>query len=344
MPHFFRLALLSLLTLWLSGCNPFAGKQEVVRQTFYVFGTAVHIEIVNTPKDKAMSAINAIEVDFNHFNREWHAWEKGGLLSKVNDAIAQHQSIVVPASVKAFIVKSQRLSKESDYLFDPGIGNLLKLWGFESEDWHGPPPSQQAINHWLKTRPSIADIRFDGNKLSSTNSEVKLDFGGNAKGLALDRAINTLKSEGIENAIVNIGGDMRIIGTKDGHAWKIGVQDPKAPSNVIGMVKLSGDESIVTSGSYERFFKWKGKTYSHILDPNTGYPAEHFLSVTVIDKDATTADSASTALMVAGPKRWQKVAKQMGITKAYLVDDKGHEIITDAMKPYLTLLPSHKTP
>lgn len=326
--------LLALLLLVLSGCSK---QQEVVRQTFYVFGTAVHIEIVNTPKAKAMSAIHAIEVDFNHFNREWHAWEKGGLLSKINDAIAHGQTISVPKSVKAFIVKSQRLSKESNYLFDPGIGNLLKLWGFESEDWHGPPPSKQTIGAWLSSRPSIADIRFTGNTLSCTNNQVKLDFGGNAKGLALDRAINTLKSENIENAIVNIGGDMRIIGTKDGHAWRIGVQDPKNPKNVIGTVKLSGDESIVTSGSYERFFKWKGKTYSHILDPNTGYPAEHFLSVTVIDKDATTADTAATALMVAGPKRWQKIAKQLHITKAYLVDDKGNEIITDAMRPYLTL-------
>ncbi|MBN2605720.1 MAG: FAD:protein FMN transferase [Thiotrichales bacterium] len=333
----FRLPLLLLLTFWLTACG-MSSVQDVVRQTFYVFGTAVHIEIVNTPKDKAMAAIHAIEVDFNHFNREWHAWEKGGLLSKVNDAIANHQSIVVPESVKAFIVKSQRLSKESDYLFDPGIGNLLKLWGFESEDWHGPPPPQDKINAWLKSRPSIADIHFDGDKLSSTNANVKLDFGGNAKGLALDRAINTLKSAGIENAIVNIGGDMRIIGTKDGHAWRIGVQDPKNPKNVMGMVKLSGDESIVTSGTYERYFTWKGKTYAHILDPTTGYPEEHFLSVTVIDKDATTADTASTALMVAGPKRWEKIAKQMGITKAYLVDDKGNEIITDAMKPYLTLM------
>lgn len=329
-------ALLFAVLLLMSGCSK---PQDVVRQTFYVFGTAVHIEIVNTPKAKAMSAIHAIEVDFNHFNREWHAWEKGGLLSKVNDAIANHQSIVVPQSVKAFIVKSQRLSKESDYLFDPGIGNLLKLWGFESEDWHGPPPAKQQINAWLSSRPSIADIRFTGYTLSSTNSEVKLDFGGNAKGLALDRAIHTLKSENIENAIVNIGGDMRIIGTKDGHAWRIGVQDPKNPKNVIGTVKLSGDESLVTSGSYQRYFKWQGKTYSHILDPNTGYPAEHFLSVTVIDKDATTADSAATALMVAGPKRWQKIAQQMHITKAYLVDDTGNEIITEAMRPYLTLKP-----
>lgn len=320
-----------MLFLFLTGCS--TTTNEVVKQTFYVFGTEVNIEIVNTPKDKADAAIQAIEVDFHRFNREWHAWEKGGLLSKVNDAIAQGASIVVPDSVKTFIEKSKVLSKESDYLFDPGIGNLLKLWGFESEDWHGPPPSKALIEQWLKSRPSIADVHFDGNRLYSTNHQVKLDFGGNAKGLALDRAIRTLKASGIENAIVNIGGDMRIIGTKNHQPWKIGIQDPADSHKVIGLVELSGDESIVTSGSYQRFFKWQGKTYSHILNPNTGYPADHFLSVTVINTDATTADSAATAIMVAGPSNWQKIARQMHITKAFMIDTDGKRYFTPQMKP-----------
>lgn len=260
---------------------------------------------------------------------------KGGLISKINEAIANGDSIVIPRPVKQFILKTQQLSQESDYLFDPAIGKLVALWGFHSENWQGPPPQPRIIQNWLKHRPSIADIHFEGNRLFSDNANVRLDFGGNAKGLALDRAINTLKVAGINNAIVNIGGDMRLIGQKHAHPWKIGIQNPFSPEKPIGYVELEGDLSIVTSGSYQRFFEWKGKRYSHVLNPNTGYPAENFVSVTVIHSDATTADTAATALMVAGPKNWQKIAQQMSIEEAFMIDQKGHFYQTPKMKKRL---------
>ncbi|PLA74842.1 FAD:protein FMN transferase [Hydrogenovibrio sp. SC-1] len=315
-----------------------------VQQSFYVFGTQVNIEIVDTPKPLAQQAIIDIEQRFHQFNRDWHAWEKGGILSKINQAIAQQTPIEVPSGVKEFIIKSQQLAAQSDYLFDPGIGQLIDLWGFHSEDWQGPPPSKAQIAAWLKNRPSIIAIHFEGNQLISNNRDVQLDFGGNAKGLALDIAINTLKQSGIRNAIVNIGGDMRIIGQKrpshavsqdNTEAWHIGIQSPANPNKPIAWLEISGDESIVTSGSYQRFFEWQGKRYSHIINPNTGTPADAFLSVTVIHRDATTADAAATALMIAGPDNWQAIAKRMGITQAILIDQANQFYITPAMSERL---------
>lgn len=318
-----------------------------IQQSFYVFGTEVNIEIVDTPETLAQQAIIAIETRFHQFNRDWHAWEKGGILSKINQAIADQTPIEVPEDVKRFIIKSQRLAAQSDYLFDPGIGQLIKLWGFHSENWQGPPPSEAQINAWLKARPSIQAIHFKGNLLISDNSQVQLDFGGNAKGLALDIAIETLKKSGIENAIVNIGGDMRIIGHKqpsnavnhgEQKAWHIGIQNPSNPQKPIAWLEVSGDESIVTSGSYQRFFEWQGKRYSHIINPNTGYPAQPFLSVTVIHTDATTADAAATALMIAGLEEWQRIAKQMGITQAILIDQTLQFHLTPAVQSRLKIL------
>ena len=316
-------------------------RYEKVQQTFYVFGTEVKVEIVDTPKDKAQHAIQTIEARFQKFNRDWHAWEPGGIIAKINTAIAQQKPIVVQDSIKAFILKSKKLAAESDYLFDPGIGQLINLWGFHSEDWHGPPPSQTTIQQWLNSRPSIKDIHFNNNQLLCDNPNVQLDFGGNAKGLALDIAIRSLQSVGIQNAIVNIGGDMRIIGSKNPNqhqAWRIGIQNPEHPGKILAAIQIQGDESIVTSGSYQRYFEWQGKRYSHIINPNTGYPADHFISVTVIHKDATTADAAATALMIAGPKHWQKIARQMHVTEAFMVDNNQKRYITDDMKKRLQVV------
>lgn len=335
-----RLAFLFTAIISVLGFTGCTQQNQPTQQTFYVFGTAVQVEIVETPHDKAQLAIQNIEAMFQQFNRDWHAWEKGGILAKINQAIREQQPIEVRPSIQKFILKSQKLAQKSDNLFDPGIGKLVRMWGFLSEDWKGPPPSQAKINHWLKHRPSIQNIYFKGNQLYSTNPDVWLDFGGNAKGLALDLAIESLQQSGIQNAIVNIGGDMRIIGDKNPEkhqAWKIGIQDPFDPKKVIASLALEGDESVVTSGNYQRYFIWKGKHYSHILNPNTGYPADTFVSVTVLHQDATTADAAATALMVAGPKEWQTIAQQMGINEAFMIDPNGKTYITPTMAKRLTV-------
>jgi thiamine biosynthesis lipoprotein len=321
-----------LFSLILSGCN--APSPEPQRQAFYVFGTVVNVELYADDPKTGNQAIHQVEQRFQRFNREWHAWEQGGLVSKINQAIAQKKPVEVPANVKAFILKSQKLNEESLGYFDPGIGTLIALWGFHADSWQGPPPSLQAIKNYLKNPPSIADLYFQGNLLYSKNPNVSLDFGGNAKGLALDIAMQTLKNSGIENAIVNIGGDMRVMGEKpNGEPWRIGIQDPLNPEGKpIEVVALKGDASIVTSGTYQRYYQWQGQSFSHLLNPKTGYPIDHegrhFVSVTVIHPDATTADAAATALIVAGPNHWQAVAKRMGIAQAMLIDNEGRIFTT----------------
>lgn len=334
----YGLAMSLLIAFFLSigGCatQPIETKAELL-----VFGTLVQITTYTAHREQAEQAIQAVETRFQQFHHEWHAWEKGGIVSKMNEAIRQGHPIEVADSVKQFILKSQHLAKQSDYLFDPGIGQLIALWGFHSEHWQGPPPDKRAIHHWLKTRPSIADLHFEGHQLSSRNPHVSLDFGGNAKGLALDIAINELRAAGIHHAVVNIGGDMRVIGEKNQtQPWRIGIQNPRDPQRALAEVDLSGDLSIVTSGTYQRYFEWQGQRFSHILNPNTGYPAQGLVSVTVIHPDATTADAAATALLIAGSAHWREIAQKMGINEALVIDEKGQIQQTKAMEKRLKLL------
>ncbi|MDX1353180.1 MAG: FAD:protein FMN transferase, partial [Thiomicrorhabdus sp.] len=265
MYRFYLLTLL-IMSLALTSCD--SPKTSPIKGSLVVFGTFVEIVVYDQHQQKAEQAIAQVEQTFQDMHKEWHAWEKGGIVAKINQAIAQHKPINVPQSVKDFILKSQTLSEQSQGLFDPGIGSLIGLWGFHSEEWQGPPPSKERIQAWLNHKPSIANISFKDNQLLSNNPYVQLDFGGNAKGLAIDIALNTLQQAGIENALVSIGGDMKVIGTKNHQAWSIGIQNPKKPESPIAQISLNSNESIVTSGTYQRYFDWQGARYSHILNPN----------------------------------------------------------------------------
>ncbi|VAW46464.1 FAD:protein FMN transferase, partial [hydrothermal vent metagenome] len=224
---------LTIIIAPLTSCTP--APQSVHKTSIIVFGTTVDISILPPPHQAQLAeqAIQSVEQQFHQFHQQWHAWEEGGIVSKINHAISQQQSIVVAKSVKDFIVTSQLLTKQSQGLFDPGIGQLIALWGFHAEEWQGPPPSEQAIQHWLNRHPSLLDIYFQGNELHSRNPSVQLDFGGNAKGLAIHLALKSLKQSGIQNALVSIGGDMKAIGSKNGQPWRVGIQNPQHPSHVL---------------------------------------------------------------------------------------------------------------
>ncbi|WP_232023386.1 FAD:protein FMN transferase [Thiomicrorhabdus aquaedulcis] len=347
------LAWLGFINLFLLiGCSqtdePSSQASTPTQAQILVFGTHVNIVVYHPDPLLAQAAIREVEQTFAQFHIDWHAWEKGGVVGKINSAIAQQSPIDVADSVKSFILKSQQLTRQSNGLFDPGIGQLIALWGFHSEHWQGPPPPQSKIDQWLKDRPSILDLTFNGQTLTSRNPNVQLDFGGNAKGLAIDIALNTLQSAGIQNALVSIGGDMKVIGHKPksasnaqtlvDQAWSIGIQNPSQPNQVVASLNLYSNESVVTSGTYQRYFEWQGQRYSHIINPNTGYPANGFASVTVIHPDATTADAAATALLIAGPEQWQTIAQKMGVSDVFCITQNGEFLQTKGMEKRLKLL------
>lgn len=316
------------LTAFLSGCNR---KPEAYQEQLLVFGTLVEIKLWDVEPEQGRQAIAQLADDFNFLHRVWHAWNPGSL-SRINQLLPAGEKFSGAPSVLPLIIEGQRLSKLSGGLFNPAIGNLIKLWGFESDDPpKGPPPDEQAIEAILKRHPSMEDISIDGIELQCSNDAVRLDFGGFAKGVAIDNAIQHLREMGINNAIVNAGGDLRIIGSHGERPWRIGIRNPRG-AGMLASVDVSGDESVVTSGDYERFFEYEGVRYYHIIDPRTGYPARGAVSVTVFDEQAGKADAAATALFVAGPEDWYDVAKAMGVKGVMLVDTRGVIHMTPNLK------------
>ena len=317
-----------LLILFINGCS--TQQAQLHQQQFLVFGTLVDISIWGADKQQAQLAIAQITTDLEKMHNEWHAWHDSPL-TRLNKALASGKLATVPPSIIPLVQKSIALSTSSGGLFNPAIGKLINLWGFQQDDSPTPhPPNDSKIKDLTTLQPKMQDLTLVQNQLQSRNSNVQLDFGAIAKGHAVDLAIEKLRALGIHNAIVNAGGNLRVIGRHGNRPWRIGIRNPRG-AGVLASVEALGDESMLTSGDYERFFEYKGKRYHHIIDPRTGDPASGFTSVTVIYHDAATADAASTALFVAGPQRWSEVAKKMGIQHIMLVDDKGHITITPAM-------------
>jgi thiamine biosynthesis lipoprotein len=320
--------LLTSLMFWLVACSP---SPESGQYQVYVFGTLVDITLYDADSETRQQAIAQITQDFQRMHHEWHAWKPGPLV-EINRSIAQGKPTQVIPSLIPIIHQSKELSRKSEGLFDPAIGGLLNLWGFQSDGRpNGPPPAKEAIERWVSAAPRMADLQLNGDVLSSRNRAVQLDFGAFAKGYAIDLAIQRLRELGIENAIVNAGGDLRAIGDKNGKPWRVGIRHPQG-SGVLASIEVSGDESVFTSGNYERYREHQGVHYNHILDPRTGMPVNGVTSVTVLHDNGAVADAAATALVVAGPGEWYRIARKMGIRYVMLVDDKGIVYMNPAMQ------------
>lgn len=311
------LSLLLITTLGITACSE--PPPQVHKAKLFTLGTLVDVSVVHPDETATQQAVDIVENELTIINSRWHAW-RDGPLTTINQQLAQGKSVTIDDSTYRFIKQAQSLATGSNQLFNPAIGALVAQWGFHSDERPDrPAPTQEKINALLQQAPSMANITLTERTLSSSNPAVQFDFGAFGKGYAIDRAIEKLKQAGIKNAIVNAGGDLRAIGSRGKQPWRIGVRHPTA-AGVIAAIETTGDESVFTSGNYERFFDFNGKRYHHIIDPRSGYPANSAVSVTVIHRNAATADAAATALFIAGINDWPQIAKQMGINEVMLID------------------------
>jgi len=323
-----RLALLLVLGAMLVACS--REPEPFFQRQLLVFGTVVEISIWGVDAQHADTAFADLARDFEARHRLWHAWHPGAL-GRVNQLVAATGWFTVNPSVLPLLEPAQMLSLRSEGLFNPALGRLIALWGFHSDEPpSGQPPGAEQIQALLAHNPSMADLEIRGVRMRSSNAAVQLDFGAFAKGFAIDRAIEQLRNLGIHNAIVNAGGDLRAIGKRGQRPWRIGIRHPNG-QGVLAALTINDDESVFTSGNYERYFDYEGRRYHHIIDPRTGYPARDTASVTVVHREAATADAAATALFVAGPADWHRIAKAMGITQVLLVDERGVAHLSPAM-------------
>ena len=312
-------------------------RDEEQSAELYVFGTIVEIKLWGASSKEAGHAFAEIQQMFQAMHRDWHTWEPGRLVD-INKAFSEGKSATADADIVEMVRRSQPLEVSTSGRFNPAIGGLIRLWGFHTSDYpiEGPPPSQAQISEILDQHPSSADIHINGLELSSDNPAVQLDFGGIAKGFAVDLTIARLRAMGINNAIVNAGGDLRAMGTHGDRPWRVAVRKPGGGN--VGSVQVQGDEAIFTSGNYERFRQDQTERYPHILDPASGWPARDIASVTIITDEGLLADAAATALLVAGLEGWPEVAHALDLRQIAVVDENGTVYMTPDMEKRLQFI------
>ncbi len=335
-----RLLLAGLLALLLAAC----GRQAPVGQEAYVFGTRVEVIVWGAPEAAAHAALGEVLREFDRLHRAYHAWQPSELTA-LNDAIAAGRPHEVSAELAGLIRTAQQLATQGEHLFDPGIGRLVALWGFHADEFRAALPDPAALEELVAAHPSIADLKLEDDVVTSRNPAVALDFGGYLKGVALDRAAAILKRHGLDNALINIGGNVLALGSKGGTPWRVGIQHPRAAAAggaPLATLELRDGEAIGTSGDYQRYFEVDGHRYCHLLDPRTGTPATGTQSVTVLippgqgdHGGGMLSDVLSKPLFIAGDD-WPRLAQKLGATQVLRVDMAGRIAVTAALQARLT--------
>jgi len=229
--------------------------------------------------------------------------------------------------------KAKEYAELSEGAFDVTIGPLVKAWNIGTDNPR--VPLKDEIDELLKL-VDFRDLKIDNANHTAylARRGQMVDLGGIAKGYAGDEAIKVLKENGIESALVNLGGNVVVLGSKpDGNLWTVGIQNPReAAGKYLGTISVR-DKAVVSSGDYERYFMKDGVRYHHILDPRTGYPADSgLISTTIIADSAIDADALSTSVFVLGLENGMKLVESLDGVEAVFVTEDKKVYVTEGLK------------
>ncbi|KAF2956756.1 FAD:protein FMN transferase [Marinitoga sp. 38H-ov] len=264
----------------------------------FAMGTWVNVVVSGEKIDSEKLADIAFD-EMSRIEKKFSKTIENSVISKLN----KERSIIADKETLFLIKAAINYADLTGSAFDPTVGELIKIWGFDDINNEKRIPTQDEIKTALEG-VSYKFIKIEGDKISLLNDKTKIDLGGIAKGYAVDMAVQKIKElDPNATGFIDAGGDIGIIGPKFGKfPWVIGIRDPdKGPYDIKEQIYLK-EGAIVTSGNYERFFVKDGVKYHHLLDPKTGYPANYFKSVTIISDNAMKADAMSTAIFILGDK------------------------------------------
>ena len=336
-------AFLVLVTLLLTACQD--KQPPTYQEQGFVFGTLVEVSIYGESDDRAKQGVTAVMQEFQRLHDMLHAWQPSEL-SELNTAITKGQSLAVSAELVEILNDATQLSEQSKHLFNPAIGGLIQLWGFQSDEFRSAQPEEKEVKQWVKQNPKMSDLKIVRGRVESSNESVKLDLGGYAKGYALDRAADLLHKQGIQNALINIGGNILAMGKHGKRPWRVGIQHPRK-SGALAAMDLHDGEAIGTSGDYQRYFMVGNVRYCHLIDPGSGYPVHGVQAVTVLTRGpraGVMSDVLSKPLFISGTKGWRAKADAMALQEVMLVDAHGKVHITTALNKRLEFTNKHLRP
>lgn len=256
-------------------------------------GTPCEIQLFATTQAKAKQVADAAIADIQRLEARYSRYRSDSFLSAINRAAARGGGIEVDAETAGLLDYAVTCHQQSDGLFDITSGILRQAWRFDL----GTLPDQETIQKLL-AKIGWHKVRWQNPVLEFTVPGMEIDFGGIVKEYAVDRAAALCQSQGIRHGIVNLGGDIKIIGPRaDGSPWRIGIRHPRQ-QDALADTLLLHQGALASSGDYERCIIIGGIRYGHILNPKTGWPVKHLAAVSVASDFCVIAGSASTIAML----------------------------------------------
>jgi len=326
-------AFASLLVL--AGCEKPA---EQVHLSGPTMGTTYNIKYISAEGIPSPEALQQ-EIDrlLEEVNDQMSTYRKDSELSRFNQQQSSEAFHVSPQT--ATVVKEAiRLNGLTQGALDVTVGPLVNLWGFGPEARPEVVPTDEELAV-RKAMTGIEHLSVQGNTLKKDIPNLYVDLSTIAKGWGVDVVADYIQSQGVENFMVEVGGEMRLKGlNREGVKWRIAIEKPSTDERAIQEIIEPGDMAVATSGDYRIYFEREGVRYSHIINPQTGKPIRHrVVSVTVLDKSSMTADGLATGLMVLGEELGMQVANENNIPAFMIVktQDGFKELASEAYKPFV---------
>jgi len=326
------------LAFFVSSCSK--PESQLLQFQGKTMGTYYHVKYVLSGEQLNNKALlekqlqASVDQQLELVNNQMSTYRPYSELSLFNKSTESHE--VSDATIKV-VKKALSIYQQSGGAFDVTVGPLVNLWGFGPDKKPNKVPSAALIN---RTKQQIGSqyLSIKGNKLVKSKPGLYVDLSSIAKGYGVDSVAEILSGKGINNYLVDIGGELRVQGFKpEQELWTLAIERPGLGQNVQRLLHI-GDNAIATSGDYRNYFEFDGIRYSHTIDPSTGKPISHKLvSVTVIDKSSMVADGLATAITVLGPEKGLEFATKLKQPVFLLVKsgDGFIESFTEEFKPYL---------
>jgi thiamine biosynthesis lipoprotein len=313
----------------ISALAPAAAQAKwLSRQVDGIMGTRIYVEIWADDDTKGEQAIDAVMNEMRHIDETMSTYKSTSEVSKVNDLAAQ-QAVPISPELFKLLTTALEYSRITEGAFDITYASVGYMYDFRERK---RPTEEQikaalpAINYrHVMLDPAAQTVHF-------SQPGVRIDLGGIAKGYSVDCGIEVLQKLGYTHALVNAGGDSRVIGDRFGRPWIVGIRHPDNPEQIITRIPLV-DAAFSTSGDYERFFDENGVRYHHIIDPHTGHSASKVRSATVIAPTATRTDGLSKTAFVLGPEEALRIYNGLPDVDAVLVTPEGKVLYSKGLQP-----------
>jgi len=320
-----RLILVLILVLIAAGIKVLGkrylrtGENSVASYFFdnFAMGTVLTVKVRTDDKSLAEKGAELASAELHRIHKIFDPNDTESEISSLNRSRGSESAISVSPDMARLLGEALRIRNISRGNFEPTLGELIRLWGFSNNSHRPEIPDPLRIAVLADSLGGAGGIELiDGASSVRIAAQTgALDVGGIAKGYGVDRVVDVLAGIGIKNALVNLGGEIGVLGVgSNGRSWRIGVQHPRKQNCHLGVIDQVEGMFIATSGDYERFFLEKGRRYHHILDPATGYPAGRgTVSVTVIASSCLVADALATAAFVMGPEQGIRLLESLGV-------------------------------